>query len=102
MKNRCRNEIIASILEVIIRGGSTTRTKVTYGSFIYHMQLNEYLAFLLKNDLISYQTQQKKTKQTPPSFTITEKGTHFLKIHNQINEGCRGKLSDAFFSKFSQ
>ena len=75
------------MLEVVNREGSATRTKIMYGSFISHMQLNEYLAFLLKNDLISYQTQQnKKTKQTPPSFTITEKGTHFLKIHNQMNE----------------
>jgi predicted transcriptional regulator len=86
MKNRSRNEIITSMLEVVNREGSATRTKIMYGSFISHMQLNEYLAFLLKNDLISYQTQQKKTKQTPPSFTITEKGTHFLKIHNQMNE----------------
>jgi len=85
MKNRSRNEIIASILEVINRGrGSIARTKLMYGAFISYTQLNEYLAFLLQNGLISYQEQQK-TKQTP-SFTITEKGTHFLKIHNQINE----------------
>jgi predicted transcriptional regulator len=61
------------MLEVVNREGSATRTKIMYGSFISHMQLNEYLAFLLKNDLISY---HQKTKQTPPSFTITEKGTH--------------------------
>ncbi len=85
MKNRCRNELITSMLEVISRGkGSTSRTKIMYGAYISHMQLNEYLAFLLKNNLISYQEEQKKTKRG--DFTITEKGTHFLKIHSQINE----------------
>ena len=83
MKNRCRNEIITSILEVISSGGSTARTKIMYGAFLSYTQLGEYLTFLLKNDLISY---HQKTKQTPPSFTITEKGTQFLKIHSQINE----------------
>jgi predicted transcriptional regulator len=83
MKNRCRNEIIASILEVINREGSAARTKIMYGAYLSYTQLNEYLAFLLKNDLISYQ-QQKKTKRG--DFMITEKGIHFLNIHNQINE----------------
>src|SRR5689334_673077 len=83
MKNRCRNEIIASILEVISSEGSAVRTKIMYGAFLSYTQLGEYLTFLLKNDLISY---HQKTKHTPPSFTITEKGTHFLGIHNQINE----------------
>ncbi len=84
MKNRSRNEIIAAILEVINRGrGPSTRTKIMYGAFLSYTQLGEYLTFLLNNDLISY---HQKTKHTPPSFTITEKGTHFLGIHNQINE----------------
>ena len=82
MKNRSRSEIIASILEVV-NGGGATKTRILYGSFLSCTQLGEYLAFLLKNDLISY---HQKTKHTPPSFTITEKGTHFLRIHSQINE----------------
>ena len=83
MKNRCRNEIIAAILEVINREGSTVRTKIMYGAFLSYTQLGEYLTFLLNNDLISY---HRKTKHTPPSFTITEKGTHFLNLYNQMNE----------------
>jgi predicted transcriptional regulator len=85
MKNRGRNEIITSILEVISRGPSS-RTKIMYGAFLSYTQLNEYLTFLLENGLISY---QQKSNRTPPSFTITEKGTHFLKIHNQMNEMMR-------------
>ena len=87
IKTRSRNEIIASILEVINRGAST-RIKIMYGAFLSSEQLNEYLVFLLENALISYQEQlplKKKIKRSP-SFMITEKGTHFLKIHNQMNE----------------
>jgi predicted transcriptional regulator len=86
IKTRNRNEIIASILEVINRGGST-RIKIMYGAFLSSEQLNDYLVFLLENALISYQEQlqlKKKIKRSP--FVITEKGTHFLKIHNQMNE----------------
>jgi predicted transcriptional regulator len=84
MKNRCRNEIITSMLEIISKGGSTTtRTKIMYGAYLSYTQLNEYLPFLLENDLISRRQQRNKRI---PSFIITEKGTHFLKIHNQINE----------------
>jgi len=51
------------------------------------MQLNEYLAFLLKNDLISLRQQQRQQpSHNHPSFMITEKGTHFLSIYNQMNE----------------
>lgn len=66
MQNRSKNEIIAAILEVINRGGSTTRNKIMYGAFISYKQLNEYLIFLLENDLISRQPQ--KTKQSATSF----------------------------------
>ena len=85
MKNRCRNEIITSILEVVSSGGATTtKTKIMYGAFLSYIQLNEYMSFLIDKDLISYQ-QQKKTKRFP-SIMITEKGIHFLRIHSQINE----------------
>ena len=72
------------MLEVVSKGGSTTtRTKIMYGAYLSYMQLNEYLTFLLENDLILRQQQRNKRN---PSFIITEKGTHFLKIHNQNNE----------------
>jgi hypothetical protein len=43
-----------------------------YGAaYLSHTQLNEYLAFLLDNDLIS---RQQKTKQSSPrSFIMTER-----------------------------
>ncbi|HZI70609.1 MAG TPA: winged helix-turn-helix domain-containing protein [Nitrososphaeraceae archaeon] len=90
MKNRSRNEIIASILEIISRGRSatTTRTKIMYGSFVSYNQLNEYLLLLLENNLISQHHQQhkKKNERDSPLFMITEKGTQFLTVYNQMNE----------------
>ena len=85
MKHRSRNEIIASILEIINKGGSdTTRTKLMYGSFVSYNQLNEYLLLLLDNGLISQQ--QQKNERDCPLFMITEKGTQFLNLYNQMNE----------------
>ena len=83
MKNRSRNEIIASILGIINKGGNLTRTKIMYGAYLSYKQLNEYLTFLLENDLIS---RQQKTNHSAASFRITEKGTYFLRIHIQMNE----------------
>lgn len=86
MKNRSRNEIIASILEVINRGrGPSTRTKIMYGAFLSYNQLNEYLSFLIEIDLI-VPLKSKTNSSSSPLFKITERGTHFLNVYNQINE----------------
>jgi predicted transcriptional regulator len=80
MKNRSRNEIIAAILEIINRGGST-KTKIMYGAFLSYTQLNQYVSFLLEMDMIALQKRKEIS-----SFIITEKGTHFLNIHDRIHE----------------
>ena len=75
------------MLEIISRGGATTRTKLMYGSFLSYSQLNGYLLFLLENNLISqHHQQQKKNERDIPLFMITEKGTQFLNLYNQMNE----------------
>jgi|SRR5690242_10632080 len=90
MKNRSRNEIIAAILEVINRGrGPSTRTKIMYGAFLSYNQLNEYLSFLIEIDLIvplKSKTNSSSSSSSSPLFKITERGTHFLNVYNQINE----------------
>ena len=87
MKNRSRNEIIAAILEVINRGrGPSTRTKIMYGAFLSYNQLNEYLSFLIEIDLIVPLKSKTNSSSSSPLFKITERGTHFLNVYNQINE----------------
>ena len=81
MKNRSRTDLIASILEVIYRGGST-KTKIMYGAFMSYDQLNEYMSFILEAGLIESQM----NGHSHPSFKLTEKGRHFLDLQNQMNE----------------
>lgn len=84
MRNRCRNKIIPSVVKVINSEGST-RIKMMYGSFLSHSQLNEYLSFMPKIDLMSQQ-KSKQGSSSPSYFIMTEKGMNFLNLHNQIKE----------------
>jgi predicted transcriptional regulator len=89
MKNRSRNEIIAAILEVINRErGPSTRTKIMYGAFLSYNQLNEYLSFVIEIDLIVPLKSKTNSSSSSSSllFKITERGTHFLNVYNQISE----------------
>lgn len=81
MKNRSRDEIIASILQVINTRGST-RTKIMYGAFLSYTQLNEYLSFLNELGLIKY---QKNNHGSSHNIVITEKGMHFLNIYDRLS-----------------
>ncbi len=82
MKNRSRNEIIAFILEAVSNSRSIngmTATKIMYSAFLSYSQLKEYLALLLEKELLDYSDETQ-------TYKITEKGTHYLSIHRQLNE----------------
>ena len=83
MKNRSRTDLIGCILEAIVRG-RCTKTKIMYGAYLSYTQLNEYMSFLVEAGLV--QDQKSKEDLLSPSFVITDKGKHFLDIHNKINE----------------
>lgn len=83
MKNRSRTEIIASILQVISKRGST-RTKIMYGAFLSYTQLNDYLSFMDQLGLIKYDKDDGHASSN--YIVITEKGIHFLSIHDRINQ----------------
>lgn len=69
MKNRCRYEIIASILSAIRDRNS--KTKIMFISHISYMQLVQYLDFLHDNKLI-------KKNRSGTGYMITEKGSDYL------------------------
>ena len=77
MGNRSGTEIVGNILDAA--NGGTTKTKIMYIAFLNYNQVHEYLSILIENNLIEYLdgTQTYKT---------TEKGLHFLKMHNEIRK----------------
>jgi predicted transcriptional regulator len=78
MGNRSRTEIVSNILDAA-NGEGETKTKIMYFAFLSYTQVHEYLSILIENNLIEYidGTQTYKT---------TEKGLHFLKMHNEIRK----------------
>ncbi len=71
MKRRTRIEIILDILENSMDGA--TKTRIVYGSNLNFNLASSYLDFLLKKNMISIESGDKKIYRT------TEKGTDFLK-----------------------
>jgi predicted transcriptional regulator len=77
MKYRSRSEIVAMILQAANKGA--TKTRIMYGAYISYAQVKEYLAFLLKKDLIKYE-------DGTGVYKLTEKGLQYLRAFDQINE----------------
>jgi predicted transcriptional regulator len=50
-----------------------------YKAFLSYAQLKEYLSVLIENNLIEY-------LEGTQTYKTTEKGFHFLKMHNEIGE----------------
>lgn len=79
MINRSKNDIIAVILKTASSNRGTLKARIMYEGYLSWAQLKEYLALVVKNGLIKYQERDR-------TFIITEKGTHFLNIHNELNK----------------
>jgi predicted transcriptional regulator len=78
MKYRSRFEIASTILTAALEGNAT-KTRLMYGSFLSFAQINEYLAFLLGNTLIS------KNEETR-MYALTEKGMRFLRVYEELTK----------------
>lgn len=76
MKYRSRTEIVATILESI-RAGST-KTKIMYRAYLSYSQMKEYLQFLLKSNLMEYESGSQ-------IYRITDKGIQFLRAYEEIS-----------------
>jgi predicted transcriptional regulator len=76
MKYRNRPEIISNILYAATGGAS--KTKIMYKAFLSYAQIKEYLPMLLENNLLEFKEDGK--------YYTTEKGSHFLKMNEEIQE----------------
>ena len=77
-KRRDRLYIIAEIL-AIAKDGSL-KTQIMYRANLSFAQLNEYLNFLLKRDLIKVDTENVKTL-----YKTTSKGIKYLENYEEIS-----------------
>ena len=78
-KRRDKLCIIAEILEVA-KGGSL-KTQIMYKANLSFAQLNEYLKFMLKINLI-----KKVDNRGKDSYIATEKGLNFLQRQGELTE----------------
>ena len=76
MGNRSRTEIVAMILDAANEKGKRNKNYVTL-FFLSYNQLKEYLSVLVENNLIEYIDGTK-------TYKTTQKGLHFLQMHNEI------------------
>jgi predicted transcriptional regulator len=78
-KRRDKLSIIAEILE-IARGG-TLKTQIMYKANLSFAQLNDYLKFMLKTELLKkFRANRKEV------YAATEKGLDFLQRHSDLTE----------------
>jgi predicted transcriptional regulator len=78
MKYRSRFTIASSVLRAAQNGGST-KTRLMYGAFLSFGQINEYLTFLLSNQLIM-------KDEVARTYSPTERGLHFLRMFDEMEK----------------
>lgn len=78
IKHRSRADIIARILQSA-NGQQITKTRMLYGAFLSHEQLQYYLHILIEKGLIEHQ------KETG-TYRTTEKGIRFLELYEKMDE----------------
>jgi predicted transcriptional regulator len=79
MGYRYRDEIVATVLDSATKEEEGIRmTKVMYTSYLSYTQVIYYLRYLSDNGLLEYDELNK-------SYKTTDKGFHFLELHNKMN-----------------
>lgn len=87
-ERRDRLAILAQILEIAKEG--TVKTQIMYKANLSFTQLNEYLSFMEKNNLIAIGNSDGKAV-----YAITLKGMDFLQRHNELAKMLNGKMKQA-------
>src|SRR3990170_1877197 len=82
-KRRDKLAIIAEILEIAKDG--TLKTQIMYKANLSFAQLNEYLRFMLKINLI-----EKVSNRGKDVYIATGKGLDFLQRHYELTELLKG------------
>jgi predicted transcriptional regulator len=78
-KRRDKLYIIAEILEIAKEG--TLKTQIMYRANLSFTQLNDYLKFMLRINLLDKTTNNDKDR-----YETTGKGSDFLRIYGEITE----------------
>lgn len=78
-KRRDKLFIMAEILEIAREG--TLKTQIMYRANLSFTQLNDYLGFMLKNNLLALIIRNDKDV-----YVVTEKGMDFLQRYREITE----------------
>ncbi|MGB9914359.1 MAG: winged helix-turn-helix domain-containing protein [Candidatus Bathyarchaeales archaeon] len=78
-KRRDKLHIIAEILEIAKDG--TLKTQIMYKANLSFTQLNEYLKFMLKNELLT-----KLADKGKMVYAATAKGLDFLQQYRELTE----------------
>jgi len=78
-KRRDKLYIIAEILEIAREG--TLKTQIMYRANLSFTQLNDYLEFMLKNNLLALLSRNDKAV-----YVASEKGMDFLERYREITE----------------
>jgi predicted transcriptional regulator len=78
-KRRDKLYIIAEILETAKDG--VLKTQIMYGANLSFTQLNDYLSFMLKSELL-----EKVLLNNREVYRATEKGMNFLQRYREITE----------------
>jgi predicted transcriptional regulator len=85
MRYRDRTEVIREILEAANGAENITRTKLMYKALLSYTQVKEYLALLVKRDLIGYDS-------ITHTYKTTEKGMRLLQFCNKLDDMMKKEL----------
>ena len=77
---------MAQILEITKEG--TLKTQIMYKANLSFTQLNDYLQFMVKHNLITH-----KTREGREVYVITIKGFNFLQMHSELLQLLRTEIS---------
>ncbi|MBS7633363.1 hypothetical protein KEJ15_07105 [Candidatus Bathyarchaeota archaeon] len=86
-KRRDKLYIIAEILEIAREG--TLKTQIMYRANLSFTQLNEYLDFMLRINLL-----EKVLNNDRETFKATDKGLDFLQRYREITELIKSENND--------